>query len=289
MTTLDQDEAVLLKPCIGDRIVYAGPVAENMHPDNVLVWDRRRTAPSLVIDVAGGWAHSVELHSGSYEPWSGRVEDVRVIGRATYSDSARERAFRHVQALSENAALHAQVATLTEERVEQEYRLELAEEVVRTMQDLYPPRVYLPGAAEPARAEPIGESRIVIRNAVFAVGSGFVYRQMHEDEWYAAHLASSVFSWEQVLGDGPCIEVTNPAGVGRLFDVLAEHRHYERELKSILWALERDLDTIAREHAWMGDVGRDQERAGSIEEARAVVARAERIIYKLSAAYRRPL
>lgn len=277
MTTLDQDAPARLKPCIGDRILLTRPAP----PDGVQafadVWQERREKPSLVIDVTAGWVHAILVGGKAHEAWSAPPADVEVIGRATYPDSARERAQRLVEAESELVGLRAQVAALTEERVEQDYRLELAEQVVRQMQDLYPPRVYLPGAAEPARAEPIGESRTVLRNAVFAVGTGYVYRQMHEDEWYAAHLSHSVFSWEQVLGDGPCIEVTNPAGVGRLFDVLIAHRQRERDVQSVMWTFERDIDHAAR------SVGCEPDRhpAGSIEEFRAIIARAHLTISRL--------
>lgn len=278
--TLDQDVPVRLAPTIGDRILYDAP---DVGAGDV-VWVNRTVRPSLVIDVAGGWVHSVELHSGSYDTWSARVEHVKVVGRAFYTDASRERAIRYVQALSEASALRAQVTALTEERVEQEYRLELAEAVAREMRDTYPPRVYLPGDGEPARAEPVGPSNIVIRNAVFASGTGYVYRQMHEDEWYAAHLPSSVFSWEQVLGDGPCIEVTNPAGVDRLFDVLIAHRQYERDVTHALWDLERACDDYDREHGL--EVPRDSERAGSPAEMRAIMARAATVMVRLSARLR---
>lgn len=192
--------------------------------------------------------------------------------------AARERAQRLVEAEAQVAALTAEVGHLKERLVESEWERDNAETTAREVVDSYPREVYLPGDDEPRLYD--GSK---IKPIVVALRTGAIFRRRWDGEWEKPVSHSTIYSWTDVLGEGPVIDITGQ-GSQYLWDSIKGIQQHEHNVRSALWEFERDClgDWLLRP---LG-LERDRERAGSVAEARAILRLATQVIYKLRMAAR---
>jgi hypothetical protein len=261
-----------IRPCVGDRILLTRPLPPE---GEVEVWQRRREVPSLVIDVGGDhvWSMLTPVHATD-RPWTAPIADVAVVGRAVYTATGLERAQRLVEAEATARNLTAEVVLLHEMLAEAEYRAELAEEAARTVTDLYPLNRYLPGDAEPEFVGGEG-TRLTI---MVGLGSGRLFIQRLSDEWRTTDTPLTVYRWEQILSEGPLLDLTPTPAAKRMFEAFDAERAHNHEVRSALWEFERDC--LSWRLTQLG-LQPDREPTGSVAEARAILRTAQHAMAKM--------
>lgn len=224
------------------------------------------------------WVADHAAHPAPYDEdleasfWRGMASLAVAARDAAVTDDARSRARRLVEAEATVAALTAEVENLKEQATEHLALRDVAEMVLTEVHDTYPRQVYVPGDAEPEFDADRPMMLVGLRD-------GHVYRHnlnWGDPVWHDLSLSHTGFTWQDVLEQGPCVEITG-WGSARLAQNIAEDRAKLTDLRGVVWDLERAAtpDYLLREFG----LKRDREPAASVAEARAVARNA--VVHKL--------